>query len=96
MSAFGGKADIRRLGLETTVINATTGTELDLAFGRADYTSRSIDVNKRPAIDRERNAGDETCLVGRQKQGGVGDIPGGAHLVAQRRGRRRLRRGFCR
>ena len=36
------------------------------------------------AIDRQRNAGNEIRLIGRQKQRGVCDVPRRAHLVAQR------------
>ena len=43
----------------------------------------SIDVDERAAIDRQRNAGNEIRLIGRQKQRGVCDVPRGAHLVAQ-------------
>jgi hypothetical protein len=45
--------------------------------------SGSIYVDERAAIDRQRNAGNEIRLIGRQKQRGVCDVPRGAHLVAQ-------------
>ncbi len=44
----------------------------------------SIDVDKRAAIDRQRNAGDEMCLVGCQKQRCIRDVPAGPHLPAAR------------
>src|SRR5881392_3961897 len=37
----------------------------------------------RTAIDRQCHSGDEVRLVGGEEQGGVGDIPAGAHLLAQ-------------
>src|SRR5262245_33359139 len=38
----------------------------------------------RTAVHRQRYAGNKTRFIGRQKQRGVGDIPAGAHLLAQR------------
>jgi len=36
------------------------------------------------AVDRQRHARNKTCFVRRQEEGGVRDVPAGAHLVAQR------------
>ena len=36
------------------------------------------------AVDRQGDAGDKIGLVGGKEQGGVGDIPAGAHPAAQR------------
>ena len=48
------------------------------------HVGGSIDVDKRAAIDRQRDAGNEICLVGCQKQRSVRDVPRGPHLVTQR------------
>src|SRR5262245_36246527 len=37
----------------------------------------------RTSIDWKRDAGDEVRLIGCKEQGGVGDVPAGAHLLAQ-------------
>src|SRR5215475_13017736 len=41
-------------------------------------------VHAGPAVDRQGDAGDEVRLVGGEEQRGIGDVPAGAHLVAQR------------
>src|SRR4029079_9372584 len=38
----------------------------------------------RAAVDRQCHAGNETRFIGREKQRGVGDVPAGAPLLAQR------------
>jgi len=52
----------------------------------------SADINGAAAVHGERHAGDEIGLVGGEEEGGIGYIPGGAHLVAQRHAGIALRR----
>src|SRR5215510_12793584 len=47
-------------------------------------TVGSADPGALAAVDGEQHSGDEACLIGRKKEGRVRDVPGGAHLAAER------------
>src|SRR5262249_19132861 len=50
----------------------------------ANYSSRSVAVDQRAALEGQPATGNETCFVGREKGRRVRDAPGGPHLMAQR------------
>src|SRR5687767_6860299 len=61
-----------------------TPTPSSASGGGLGWGFLSTDLDEGAAIHRERNPGNEIGFVRGQEQRGVGDVPGGAHLAAQR------------
>ena len=78
--------------LRTTFLNET------LIYERSKPKKRAAGglsaPHARSAIDRQRHAGDEACLIGSQKQRGVGDIPAGRRRIERAAGIVRPRQAF--